>query len=78
MAIRPFSRAAVDIQAACSGYLYALAIAKAFINSGLYRNVLVVASEKLSSIVNYKDRNTCVFFGDGASAAIVSNAGRGF
>ncbi len=69
--------AAIDIQAACSGYLYGLAMAKAFIESGMYRNILVIASEKLSSIVNYKDRNTCVLFGDGASACIVSNEPRG-
>jgi 3-oxoacyl-[acyl-carrier-protein] synthase-3 len=66
--------AAVDIQAACTGYLYALSMAKAFLESGMYRNVLIVASEKLSSIVNYKDRNTCVLFGDGACAAVVSMA----
>lgn len=65
--------AALDIQAACTGYVYALSIAKAFIESGIYQNVLIVASEKLSSIVNYKDRNTCVLFGDGAAACVVSN-----
>lgn len=64
--------AALDIQAACTGYLYALSVAKSFIESGVYNNVLVVASEKLSSIVNYKDRNTCVLFGDGACACVVS------
>lgn len=69
--------AAVDLQAACTGYLYALGIAKAFIESGMYRNILIVASEKLSSIVDYKDRNTCVLFGDGASAAVVSSEGKG-
>ena len=69
--------AAVDIQAACTGYLYGLAMAKAFIESGMYRNVLIVASEKLSSIVNYKDRNTCILFGDGASACVVSSQGKG-
>jgi 3-oxoacyl-[acyl-carrier-protein] synthase III len=69
--------AAMDIQAACTGYLYALAIAKAFIESGSYKNVLIVASEKLSSIVDYKDRNTCVLFGDGASAAVISSEGKG-
>ena len=69
--------AALDIQAACTGYLYALAIAKAFIESGSYQNILIVASEKLSSIVNYKDRNTCVLFGDGASACVVSSQGKG-
>ncbi len=70
--------AAFDIQAACTGYLYALATAKGFIEAGIYKNVLIVASEKLSSIVDYKDRNTCVLFGDGASAAVVSSEGKGF
>jgi 3-oxoacyl-[acyl-carrier-protein] synthase-3 len=65
--------AAVDIQAACTGYIYCLAMAKSFVESGLYKTVLVVAAEKLSSIVNYKDRNTCVLFGDGASACVVSS-----
>ncbi len=69
--------AAMDIQAACTGYLYALGIAKAFIEAGMYRNILIVASEKLSSIVDYKDRNTCVLFGDGASAAVISSEGKG-
>lgn len=69
--------AAFDIQAACTGYLYGLSIAKAFIESGLYKNVLLIASEKLSSIVNYKDRSTCVLFGDGASACVVSSEGKG-
>ena len=67
----------MDIQAACTGYLYALGVAKAFIESGMYKNILIVASEKLSSIVDYKDRNTCILFGDGASAAVVSSEGRG-
>jgi 3-oxoacyl-[acyl-carrier-protein] synthase-3 len=69
--------AALDIQAACTGYLYGLSIAKAFVESGLYKNVLLIASEKLSSIVNYKDRSTCVLFGDGASACVVSSEGKG-
>ena len=65
--------AAMDIQAACTGYLYALSLAKSFVESGMYKTVLVVASEKLSSIVNYKDRNTCILFGDGAAASVVSS-----
>lgn len=69
--------AAVDIQAACSGYIYGLSMAKAYVESGMYKHVLVIASEKLSSIVNYKDRNTCILFGDGASACVVSNKGKG-
>lgn len=68
---------AFDIQAACTGYVYGLSLAKAFVESGMYKNVLLVASEKLSSIVNYKDRNTCVLFGDGASACVVSGKGKG-
>ena len=68
---------AFDLQAACTGYIYALATAKAYIESGLFRTVLIVASEKLSSIVNYKDRNTCILFGDGAAACVVSSQGKG-
>jgi 3-oxoacyl-[acyl-carrier-protein] synthase III len=75
--LQAVNAAAVDIQAACSGYIYGLAMAKSFVESGLYKNVLVVASEKLSSIVNYKDRNTCVLFGDGASACVVSHEPKG-
>lgn len=70
--------AALDFQAACTGYLYGLAMAKSFIESGLYRNILLIASEKLSSIVNYKDRSTCILFGDGASASVISDEGEGF
>lgn len=70
--------AALDIQAACTGFLYGLSIAKAYIEAKIYRNVLVIATEKLSTIVDYKDRNTCILFGDGASAAVVSNKGAGF
>lgn len=69
--------AAMDIQAACSGYIYGLSIAKAFIEAGLYKNILIVAAEKLSSIVDYEDRGTCVLFGDGASACVVSSEGKG-
>ena len=70
--------AAMDMQAACTGYLYGLSIAKAYVESGHYKTVLVVASEKLSSIVDYEDRNTCVLFGDGASACIVSGGKPGY
>lgn len=64
--------AAFDVQAACSGYIYALSMAKAFVESKQYKNVLLIATEKLSSIVDYEDRSTCVLFGDGAAACIVS------
>ena len=69
--------AALDIQAACSGYIYALSLAKAFVESKIYKNVLIIAAEKLSAITNYKDRSTCVLFGDGAAAAIVSDREKG-
>ncbi len=68
---------ALDIQAACTGYLYALSIAKAWVEQGTYQNVLVIAPDKLSSITNYKDRSTCVLFGDGASACVISLKGKG-
>lgn len=68
---------AFDLQAACSGYLYALSVAKAYVESGMYQNILVIASEKLSSITNYKDRSTCILFGDGAAACVVSTKGSG-
>ncbi len=64
--------AAFDISAACSGFVYLLSVAKAFIESGMKKNVLIVGAEKLSSIVDYSDRTTCVLFGDGAGAAVIS------
>lgn len=70
--------AAVDAMAACTGFLYALSLAKAYIESGMYATVLVVAAEKMSAFVDYSDRNTCVLFGDGASAAVVSSKPTGF
>ena len=65
--------AAFDIQAACSGFLYALVTANQFISSGVYQTILVIGAEKLSSIVNWEDRNTCVLFGDGAGAVILQH-----
>lgn len=64
--------AAFDMAAACSGFPYALSTAAAFVNSGMYKNVLVVGSEVLSRFIDWKDRSTCVLFGDGAGAAVVS------
>jgi 3-oxoacyl-[acyl-carrier-protein] synthase-3 len=64
--------AVLDIVAACSGFIYGLSIASAFIGMGQYRNVLVIGVETLSKITNWEDRNTCVLFGDGAGAAVVS------
>jgi len=63
---------AFDISAACSGFVYLLSIAKAFIESGMKKNVLIVGAEKFSSIVDYTDRGTCILFGDGAGAAVIS------
>ena len=63
---------AFDISAACSGFVYLLTVAKAFVESGMKKNVLIVGAEKFSSIVDYTDRSTCILFGDGAGAAIIS------
>ncbi len=63
---------ALDISAACTGFVYALQTAQAFIQSGMKKNVLIIGAEKLSSIVDYTDRTTCMLFGDGAGAAIIS------
>jgi 3-oxoacyl-[acyl-carrier-protein] synthase-3 len=63
--------AGYDISAACSGFLFALVTGSAFITSGLYRKVVVVGADKMSSIVDYTDRTTCVLFGDGAGAVLL-------
>jgi len=65
---------AFDISAACSGFVYLLSVAKAFIESGMKKNILIIGAEKFSSIVDYTDRGTCILFGDGAGAAIISAA----
>ena len=63
---------AFDISAACTGFVYILSIAKAFIESGMKKNILIIGSEKLSAITDYTDRGTCILFGDGAGAAVIS------
>ncbi len=63
---------AFDISAACTGFIYVLSIAKAFIESGMKKNVLIIGAEKMSAITDYNDRGTCILFGDGAGAAIIS------
>jgi 3-oxoacyl-[acyl-carrier-protein] synthase-3 len=63
-----------DISAACSGFLYALQVARHFINTGNRTTALVIGAEKLSSLVNWQDRNTCVLFGDGAGAVVIRKA----
>jgi len=65
--------AAFDLEAACSGFIYGLEVAQQFIMSRTYDTVLVIGAEKLSSIIDWKDRNTCVLFGDGAGAAVLQN-----
>lgn len=69
--------AITDIAAACAGFIYGLGTARAFVGVGQYKHVLVLGAETLTSITNYQDRNTCVLFGDGAGAAIVSRGGQG-
>jgi len=66
-----FSAVAFDISAACSGFLYAMKIAKRLISSGTFSNALIIGAEKLSSVTNWEDRSTCVLFGDGAGAAVL-------
>lgn len=66
-----------DISAACAGFVYALNIAQQFIERGVYRNALVVGAEVLSSVTDWKDRNTCVLFGDGAGAVVLSEVKTG-
>jgi len=69
--------AAFDISAACSGFIYGLSIGSSMIMSGVARNILIIGAETLSRIVDWTDRNTCVLFGDGAGAALLSLYGSG-
>lgn len=69
---------AFDISAACSGFLYALTTASKFIESGTYKKVIVVGCDKMSSIIDYTDRTTCVLFGDGAGAVLLEPNSNGF
>lgn len=79
-AIGAKNAASMDMSAACTGFMYGLVTAQQFVQTGAYNNVLVIGVEKLSKVLDFEDRNTAVLFGDGASAAIVSNVaeGRGF
>ena len=70
--------AAVDINAACSGFVYALTMAKGLIMSGMNKKILVIGAEVLSKCVDMQDRNTCVLFGDGAAAAVVAEVEEGY
>jgi len=67
-----------DISAACCGFLYALNVASKFIESGLYKKIIVIGADKMSSIINYEDRSTCIIFGDGAAAVLLEANTDGF
>ena len=70
---------AFDLQAACSGFVYGMIVAEQFLRTGAARNVLIVGTERLSAVVDWRDRNTCVLFGDGAGAVVLqqNEASRG-
>ncbi len=67
-----------DMQAACSGFLYALTVAAQFIGTGKCRKIVVVGADKMSSIIDYTDRATCVLFGDGAGAVLIEPSANGY
>lgn len=71
-ALKAYNACCFDVSAACAGFVYALTTAWQFIASGFYKNILVVGSEVLSSITDWQDRSTCVLFGDGAGAAVLT------
>ncbi|MBQ7287091.1 MAG: ketoacyl-ACP synthase III [Candidatus Gastranaerophilales bacterium] len=71
-AIEAMNAGCFDIKAACAGFIYALNIANSFIKSGMYKNILVVATDATTKFTDWKDRSTCVLFGDGAGAALIS------
>jgi 3-oxoacyl-[acyl-carrier-protein] synthase-3 len=70
-AIGAHKAAAFDVSAACSGYLYALTTAKQYIQTGSAKRALVIAAERISGLIDWRDRDTCVLFGDGAGACIL-------
>lgn len=67
------NKAAFDISAACSGFIYLLSLAKAFIESGTFKHILIIGAEKVSSVLDFSDRSTCVLFGDGAGACVIGS-----
>ncbi|EMJ43804.1 ketoacyl-ACP synthase III [Helicobacter pylori] len=70
------NKPAFDISAACTGFIYLLSVAKAYVESGMYENVLIVGAEKTSSVLDFKDRGTCILFGDGAGACVIGRTKR--
>ncbi|KGP90730.1 3-oxoacyl-ACP synthase [Pontibacillus chungwhensis BH030062] len=69
--------ASMDLAAACAGFMYGMISAQQFIQTGAYKNILIVGAEKLSKITDWEDRNTCVLFGDGAGAAVMGPVSEG-
>ena len=67
---------AFDLSAACSGFVYSLSVAQHFIDSGRYKNALVIGAETLSKITDYTDRTSCILFGDGAGAVVLQRGRR--
>jgi 3-oxoacyl-[acyl-carrier-protein] synthase-3 len=67
-----------DLEAACSGFIYALTVGAQFIETGCYKKVVVVGADKMSSIIDYQDRNTCIIFGDGCGAVLLEPDQNGF
>lgn len=72
-----FNAAAMDVSAACAGFMYGIITAKQFVEAGTYKHVLIVGVEKLSKITDWNDRNTAVLFGDGAGAAVIGPVSEG-
>ena len=70
--------AAFDLTAACTGFIYGITVAQQFIQNGFYKYVLVVSSEGMSKVTEWKDRNSCVLFGDGAGAAVLGKVENGY
>jgi 3-oxoacyl-[acyl-carrier-protein] synthase-3 len=70
--------AAFDIQAVCTGFPYALATASQFIETGMYKKVLVIGAETMSRLINWEDRRTCILFGDGAGAFVLGRVEKGY
>ncbi len=69
--------AAFDLSAGCTGFMYAITVGAQFINTGMYRNILIIGAETLSRILNWEDRTTCVLFGDGAGAVVLQPVSKG-
>ncbi len=67
-----------DVQAVCAGFIYGLHLAESLLKSGSYKNILLIGAEKMSNIIDWQDRNTCVLFGDGAGAFVLSKDSHNF